>query len=69
MDEARLFSVVCSDWTRPSDLKLGHRKFHTNMLNNFLACDRALEQVTERSCRDSLYGDTQDLAAYLCELL
>ena len=35
MDEARLFSVVCSNRTRNSGLKFEHRKFHTNMQKNF----------------------------------
>ena len=36
MDEARLFSVVCSDRTSSNDLELEHRKFHTNLWKNFL---------------------------------
>lgn len=34
-NEARLFSVVCSSRASSNDLKLEHRKFHTNMQNNF----------------------------------
>ena len=35
MDEAMLFSVVCSNRTRSNGLKLEYRKFHTNMQKNF----------------------------------
>ena len=35
MDEARLFSMVCSDSTRSNGLKLVHRKFCTNAQKNF----------------------------------
>ena len=34
MDEARLFSVACSNRTRSNSLKLVHRKFHTNARKN-----------------------------------
>jgi len=35
MDEARFFSIVCSDRTQSRGLKLKHRKFHTSMWKNF----------------------------------
>ena len=35
MDEARLSLVVYSNRTRSNDLKLEHRKFHTNMRKDF----------------------------------
>jgi len=35
MDEARLFSVVCSDWTRSNCLKLERQKFHPDIQKNF----------------------------------
>ena len=35
MDEARLFLVVCSNRMKSNGLKLEHRKFHTNVWNNF----------------------------------
>ena len=31
MDEARLFCMVCSDRRGSNDLKVEHRKFHTNI--------------------------------------
>ena len=35
MNEARLFSVLCSNRTSSNGLKLEHRKFRTNMQKNF----------------------------------
>ena len=35
MDEARLFLVVFSNRTKSNGLKFVHRKFCTNMQNNF----------------------------------
>jgi len=35
MDEARLFSAVCSNRTRSNGLNLEHREFHTNMQKSF----------------------------------
>lgn len=36
MAEARLFSVVCSNWTRSNGLKLEYRKYHTNISKSFM---------------------------------
>ena len=36
VDEARLFSVVCSNRTRSNGLQMEHRKFCTNMWKNFM---------------------------------
>ena len=66
MDEARLFMVVHSDRTRSNGLKLGHRKFCTNMRNNFFTVSvTALEQIAQRGCGVSFYGDIQDLSGRL----
>ena len=66
MDVAMLFSVACSDWTRPNGLRLGHRKFHTDMLKIFFCCkgDGAVEQVAQRGGGFSILGDTQGQAGW-----
>lgn len=48
-------SVMCSDRTKTSGLKLEHRKLHTTMQKNFFTVrvmegDGALEQVVQRGC-------------------
>jgi len=47
MDEARLFSMVCSDSTRSNGLKLVHRKFCTNAQKNFFVV-RVMEHWNRR---------------------
>ena len=66
MDEAQLFSVVCSDKTRGSGLKLEQWKFHTNMWKNFFTV-RMMEhwERLPRGCVVSFYGDRQDLSGHL----
>jgi len=57
MDEARLFLVVCSDWTRSDGLELECRKFHTNMWKNFVIVrvkehwNRLPREVTESAMK------------------
>lgn len=46
MDEGRLFSVAYRDRTGSNDLKLEHRKFRTNMQNDFMVWVR--EQAAQR---------------------
>ena len=58
MDEARIFSVVCSNRTRSNILNFEHRKFCTNMENNLLMV--RWEQVAQRNCGISFCGDIQD---------
>ena len=70
MDEARLFSVECSNRTR--SLRLEHRKFHTNMWKNFFMvrvmehCNRLPREAVESP---SLEIFNTHLDTYLCNLL
>jgi len=72
MDEAWLFSVVCSNRTRSQGLKLVHRKFRTNMQKNFF-----MVRVTEhrnRLQREVVQSPSVEifktyLDAYLCDIL
>ena len=70
MDEARLFSEVCSNRIRSNGLKLEYRKFYINMLKNFFMVrvmehwNRLLREVVESSsieifktCLDSYLFD------------
>jgi len=70
MGEARLFSVVCSDSARSNDLKLEHRKFHTNTWKNFFTVrvkehwNRVPREAVEspsmeifKTCLDACLGD------------
>ena len=70
-DEARLFSVLCSDKTRSSGLKFKHRKFRTNMWKNFFTVrftehwNRLPREVVESSME--IFKTCLD--TYLCDLL
>jgi len=72
MDEARLFSVVCSDWTRSNGIKFEHRKFCTNMWKNFFMV--RMMEPWNRLPREVVESPTMEtfkthLDAYMCNLL
>ena len=55
------FLVVCGDRTRGNGHKLEHRKFHSNMRNNFFMVRMtALEQAPQGGCTVSFSGDIKD---------
>lgn len=58
MEEARLFSVVCNNTTKSSDLKLVHRKFHTNIQKNCM-CLMPQDTVTLHGCLSRLLTHVQ----------
>ena len=72
IDEARFFSVVCSDGTRSNGLKLVLRKFHTNMWKKFFTV-RVMEHWN-RLPREVVESPSMEtfktcLYTYLCDLL
>ena len=71
MDEARLFSELCSDRTRSTGLKLEHSMLHTNMQNLFRVrvtehWNRLPREVMESSSLEVL---KTHLDTFLCNLL
>ena len=72
VDEARLFLVVGTGRTRSNGLKLGHRKFRTNVGKNFLTV-RVMEHwhrlAREVGQSPSLEILKTHLDAELCDLL
>ena len=72
MDEARLFSVLCSGRKRSNGQQLEHRKFHTNLWKNFFMVrvtkhwHRLHRKVMEFPSMEIL---KTHLDAYLCNLL
>ena len=72
MDEARLFPMVCSNRTRSNSLKPEHRKFCTNMCNNFFTVrvterwNRLPREAVESPCMEIF---KTRLDTYLCNLL
>jgi len=80
MDEARLFSVVCSNRTRSNGLKLQHRKFCTNVQIFFMvrvtehwSCLAqplwALNSLPKGVVESPMEIFKTHLDAYLCNLL
>ena len=72
MDEARLFSVVCSNWMRSDGLKLQRRKLCTNKQKSFFTVrvtdhwERLPREVVESPPVKKL---KTHLDAHLCDLL
>ena len=63
MDEARLFLVACSDRSRRNGLGLELEVLYKHAEELLYSkCDGAPQQVTQRGCGISFYGDIQDLA-------
>ena len=57
MDEAGLFSEMCSDRTRSNGQKLEHRKFHKNMWRNFtVRVPKLWDRNAQRGCGVSFSG-------------
>ena len=62
MAEARLFSVVCSNWTRSNGLGLELEVLYKHAEELLYSQgDRALAQAAQRGGGVSFHGDTQDL--------
>jgi len=58
-----LFSVVYNSRKRDNRQKLEHRMFCTKVVKNFFSQSYgALEQVAQRGCVVSVYGEVQDLS-------
>ena len=61
MNEAKLFSAVCSNRTRRNGLKLARRKFCTNMQKNFFAL--SVEEPWNRLPREVVESPMEILKA------
>jgi len=69
MEEAWLFLMMCSNKTRNNDLKLEHRKFHTNVGEELWVMEhrKRLPRVFEGSPSMEIFKIPPE--AYLCNLL
>ena len=69
MDDARLFSLVCSNRTRSKNCNTGNSIPTQKKELVYCESGRAVEQAAQTDCGVSFSGDIQDLDAFPCNPL